>query len=185
MNKSEKLLYSDPEAARRVTVSGWVDKNGRFYGDNEHMARWSSCTHMICECGNERKKGWTICKECRDKKETEKYNALEFKEWDGDTPLYSEGADQYFFGEDEILDHCEEYECSPDDLMLIICRPGYASCVEYDHWHDDLPEGMGLNDVAPELAEAVDALNKLIDEKKFILSWFPGKYRTTILADGV
>ena len=85
MELKEQINYDDPKAARYVkNIEGWVDINGRFFGNNpdsEHMARWSSCTHIKCECGNLVTKGWTKCQECRLKSEIEKYNSLPFKEF--------------------------------------------------------------------------------------------------------
>ena len=61
--KMEQLLYNDEKSARFVEgIKGWVDKDGRFFGNDklsEHMARYSSCTHIVCGCGEIMPKGWT------------------------------------------------------------------------------------------------------------------------------
>lgn len=177
---SEKVLYSDDRAATFKTgISGWVASDGRFWGDDEHMARWSGCTYLSCECGNQHEKGCTICPECRDKKKLEKYQSKEFKEWDGE-PLYCDGSDEYFFDEESIRSHCEVREISPSELRLVICTPNHAREIDDDYWCDDLAEDTYLHDIAPEVSTALESLNKLIREQKPVLSWDPGKYRTEI-----
>lgn len=45
----EMILASSPEAASIQTVTGWVARDGRFWGDDERMARYCGSTHSICE----------------------------------------------------------------------------------------------------------------------------------------
>ncbi|CAB4172456.1 hypothetical protein UFOVP935_22 [uncultured Caudovirales phage] len=53
--QEEVVMIDDPQAATLVTVTGWRSRDGRFYGDNEHAARWGGCTHVKClACGNKR-----------------------------------------------------------------------------------------------------------------------------------
>ena len=50
--QEEVVMIDDPRAATLVTVTGWRSMDGRFYGDNEHAARWAGCTHVKClACG--------------------------------------------------------------------------------------------------------------------------------------
>ena len=44
--QEEVVMIDDPRAATLVTVTGWRSRDGRFYGDNEHSARWAGCTHV-------------------------------------------------------------------------------------------------------------------------------------------
>ena len=91
-----KILYASEEAAKQTTVTGWVSRHGKFYGENEHLARWDGCTHRICGCGNEMERAYTACQQCRSKKHREQYEAMPFKEWDGVAMLVLYGDDTYF-----------------------------------------------------------------------------------------
>ncbi|MBK8191447.1 MAG: hypothetical protein IPK79_13500 [Vampirovibrionales bacterium] len=53
----------------------------------------------------------------------EEYNAMPRKAWDRETPLYSEGYDEYFFSEDALNEFTEDNECSIESLRLVICEP--------------------------------------------------------------
>ena len=175
----KQINYNDPSAARFVeNIKGWVDINNRFFGDNkdsEHMARYSSCTHRKCECGEIMSKGYTICEKCRAKKELERYNVLPFKAWDYKEPVYSYYADQYFFSTDDLIDYLEDNEVDSRDLRLVICEPSYFSELDYDQWEDIMPEN---SDEFPEqLQKAVEAFNEAIS-KLPPASYYPGKIRT-------
>lgn len=48
--KTEKIVMMDSdEAASIQTVTGWVDRQGRFWGGDEHQARWCGATHRKCK----------------------------------------------------------------------------------------------------------------------------------------
>ncbi|MBC05682.1 MULTISPECIES: hypothetical protein [unclassified Thalassospira] len=181
---NEKILYSSPEAAERKEVTGWVSADGRFYGDNEHLARWAGCTHILCrECGkHEHEKSWTCCETCRDKHVIERYNAKPFKAWDGER-LFSYSHERYFFDEQELIDFALEHNVLPGEMRLAICEPDILKMVDFDDiLVDRLPEDLYLSDIAPELAEAVAKVNDIIQQTKPVLAWNPGKYRTTVTA---
>lgn len=184
MSEQEKIMYTDETAASYKTdISGWVNRLGQYWGKDEHMARWSGCTHQLCACGDVVEKNRTICPKCVRKRDNEKYLAMEEKPFDGGF-LYSEYVDKYFSSEEDALDYCECEEIDPQDLQLVICEPRYAYQIEPDdYFFDLLPEDMTVEDVAPELAAAFAVLNKFIAEKKEVLCWMPGKYRTTIKAE--
>jgi len=167
------IHYASPEAASIQTVTGWVSSNGQFWGNDEHMARWAGCTHLACKgCGTPiEKNGWTICGECRQKKDDADFDALERRPWDGKDTLYSETYDAYFFSAEDVLERMDDEGCSVDDLRLRICTPNYASEIEGDQWSDDLPED---GELPAELEAAMDALNAVI-KKLPPLSWSPGK----------
>lgn len=181
---TNKILYSSPDAAQIKQATGWVSANGHFYGDNEHLARWAGCTHILCkECGKyEHEKGWVCCDACRARHEIERYDAMPFKEWEGE-PLFSYSHDRYFFDEQELIEFALEYDVLPGEMRLAICEPDTLKMVEFDDiWEDRLPEDMYLSDVSPELSEAVAKVNDVIQKTKPILSWSPGKFRTTVTA---
>lgn len=181
-----KVMYASDEAAKRVTVTGWMSRDGIFWPDGkdpkfaEHHARWGGCTHLICECGNEHRKGWTMCDACRNKKDDERYQAMEYKEWQGE-PVCIFRDDTYFFSEDAIIDWAEENEIGDlSTIQLVICEPQTAHEIEGDEYYCDyLPEDMELADVAPKLAAAIEDVNEVIRKEQETLCWMPGKYRTT------
>lgn len=180
-SKNEKVHYASDEAARLKTLTGWVSRHGHFYGDNEHLARWDGCTHQTCACGAEMARGYTACPSCRDKTQLARYEALAFKEWDGATPLTLFNDDTYFWDEDGVLDYCEMNGLQPSDLRLVICEPQFAWEVEPDDYLCDiLPKDSSVEDVDPELAEAFEALNRVIRERKKPISWSGGEFRTSV-----
>lgn len=178
--KDEKTIpYDSPEAASIQTVTGWVSRSGRFWGNNEHMARFDGCTHRKCEKCEAliSVRGYTICDQCREAKEIEKYQAMPSKPWDGVSMLYSHAADTYFSDLDEVSYHCEENDCTPDSLRLVICEPNFANEIDAsDHYSDDLPED---GDLPADLDEAFHRLNEVIRACKTPLSWSPGKFAPT------
>jgi hypothetical protein len=180
-NDEEVVMYNAPEAAKFVTnISGWVSRHGQYWGSDEHMARWSGCTHKLCDCGKPMTKSYTACNECRAKNDVERYNAMPFKEW-SDEPLYSRSADEYFFNAEDIYDYCENNECTPDSLQLVICEPRYAREIDPNEYYcDDLPED---GEVDGELEAAFKELNEKIKAYDTPLSWHPSKVRTSVPPD--
>ena len=153
------IMYDSPEAATwKEGISGWVSRDGRFYGkDGEHMARWAGSTHRICEtCGGQYEtRSW--CVPCHTKKRNEKFLSFPVGKWDGETPLCLFDDDKYFFGED-VLDFLAD-EPEDEEFQICKCSPVYLHLIESDTWADDLPEDGELPDA---VAEAMDALNEAI-----------------------
>jgi len=175
------IMYESEEAAKKITVTGWVSSTGFFYGDDENIARFAGCTHKLCECGAVTSKNYTHCEKCRTKRRSKVYEAMPYQEWDECTPLVLFDDDRYFFDKDGLLDWCACEDIKVEDLQLVICKPNVIHRIEYnDMYCDDLPEDMGLEDVAPEIAAALDKVNEMIKEHKTPLSWYAGKFRTSI-----
>lgn len=174
----EHILNTSDESAKFVTgIDGWVDRNGRFWGNDERMARWSGCTHIACKgCGKPTPKSYSICSDCREKKAIEKYAARIGLRWDGYRPLYSEATDKYFFNDDELRDHLNGTKDTIESLRLIICRPHYLNLVDEEYLCSDIDESPEL---PSDVMEALDALNEVINEQGPI-SWSPGKYGAEI-----
>lgn len=176
--KKETTHYDDKDSARYVeNIKGWVDKDNKFFGDNidsEHMARWSSCTHIDCECGRLREKSYTVCETCRTFNDIERYNNLPFMEFDGEFPLYSHYADEYFWNGDDIVNFCEESEILSEELRLVFCTPNKYSWVREDYWEDDSSDDGDLPD---KLRQALEQLNNVIEELP-PASYSSGKVRT-------
>ena len=172
----KKIMFDSPQAAKQMTVTGWVSSNGRFYGKDERMARWDGCTHKICECGNTMEKGYSICPVCILNKRNETFQNYTFKEWDYKTPLALYDSDVFFWGEDYITDYLNEHELNPEDLNLVLCRPEYLSGINVDQWEESLPENSD-GELPKELDTKIKELNHFIESLPPV-SWFPTKIRT-------
>lgn len=168
------ILEADIEY--RTDIKGWVDKDGIFYGKDKKRAIYANITHKTCECGEIMPKFYSRCSKCSHTTIVEQYNKLEYKEWDGETPLTLYDDDKFFWGEDEVEEYLEDNELEIEDLMLIICEPNYLWEVESDYWEDILDEDMNL---PSEVEKKLEELNKAIRESKPV-SWGEGKYRTNI-----
>lgn len=178
MRNQEKIVMyeSDAAATFKEGLSGWVSNDGRFWGKDEHIARYAGCTHKLCECGNVMTKHYTKCEVCRSRLADERYNALEHKDWSGE-PLVLYQTDTYFFDEGEVYDYLTD---NPDtEAQFMICDPIIAPYIE-EYGIDQLPDDMTIDDVDPKLAAMIAEINKYVQENRPILSWFQGKYRTTV-----
>jgi hypothetical protein len=181
MRVDDKIILNTSDGAAKFVnnVSGWVDCHGRFFGIDERAARWSGATHIECsDCATPiKKQGWTICVDCQEKKSKEKYMALERKPWDGETPLYMDGTDIYFFSRDDLDDYIEENECAINDLNLILCKPVEMPQLDDDYFIESLHEDA---EIPSELAEAILTLNKVV-ESLLTQTWCPDKYAAEVL----
>lgn len=182
MNKEpkEKVFYDSPEAATyKTNIEGWVSRDGRFWGKDEHMARYNGSTHKLCECGQETEKHYLLCLGCRNAKSNERYESMPFKEWDKETPLVLFHEDTYFFSEEDLLEYwADNDEVALSELQLVICEPNHLREVSLDYWDDALPEDWEWNDMDPQLAEMVKNLNRYIATLPPV-SWQGGKFRTS------
>jgi hypothetical protein len=185
MSNGAIIPYDQSDLVRRVTATGWVSTDGRFYGEDEHLARWASCTHVRCGCGALAEKPWTACDACRLKNDIERYNKMPQREWDGSTILYSDAADRYFHAYEEIVDYLrdrtdEDPVITVDDLRLIVCEPNRPRYIDPDYFCDEMAED---DDHLPkEIEEAMEAFNAVM-AKQPPLSWSPGKYAAIVTID--
>jgi hypothetical protein len=179
MPKDKMILTTSDEAATYKTVTGWVSRDGYFFGNDERSARYSGATHRPCEeCGKPIEKSRVRCSECQEKKSRALFLAMSTKEWDRETPLYSRHVEEFFFDEESLLDYCDEELCHTiEEMELIICEPRYARQLDVDDFCDELPED---RDEAPEaLMVAIDEFNERV-KGLGPLSWTPGKYRAIV-----
>jgi len=176
--KEEKVIrYDSPEAAQFKTgIEGWVSSDGRFWGKDEHMARYTGCTHVLCQgCAAPVKKGWSHCEYCRSKRSTEKWAALPFMEWDGQKPVCLWNNDKYFFSEDDLIEYLYEHELNGADVQLVFCESIEYREIDYDYWGGDAHEDW---EPPKELVEAVEKVNDLI-RTLAPHSYTTGKIRTS------
>ena len=172
------VLMDSAEAASIKTVTGWVSASGRFFGDDERLARYDGATHRTCEKNQDHpiyeKNGY--CPECWKENRAAMFSAMPKKQWEGE-PLALFDSDSYFFSLDELNDYCSDNDCRISDLDLVICEPNRAIEIDPNEYYcDDLSED---GEVPDELAAAFDALNAEI-AKSAPLSWSPGKYAAVI-----
>lgn len=160
-DKREKpVLYHDDGVAEQVTLTGWRSRHGHFYGDNEHLARWDGCTHVICACGTATPKHYTACEACRQKADDARYLALPLVDWNGEMVCTFDN-DRFFRDEEEFLDWCELEELDPAEVQLVACEPRGLREVDPDYWTDELPED---GELPGPLQDALDAFNAVVRE---------------------
>ncbi|MNJ55684.1 hypothetical protein D3C77_511920 [compost metagenome] len=173
MREEKVVMYESPEAASIQTITGWVAADGRFWGNDEHMARYCGSTHRICKNNPDhpihRTNGW--CDVCHDESRAAKFAAMPRRTWGGE-PITDFDGDSYFFDEEDLRDHILNHEIDLADLKLVFCTPNYPSEIDpNDHFMDDLPEDGEIND--DQLLAAFDLVNEMI-RKSPPLSWSPG-----------
>lgn len=179
---TDVIMYDSEQAAIRKSVEGWVDMSGRFWADDEHMARWSSCTHKHCECGAVTSKSYTKCPNCILEMKQNQYNEIQdYRDHDGEEAVYSYLLSEYFFHKDLIYDAAFHAGVETKDLMLTICEPNYAPDVDADCIFEDLlPEDMYIEDIDAGLADLFADINEYINKNKPVISWNEGRCRTCI-----
>jgi hypothetical protein len=166
------IMFDSNEAAQYKTgLSGWVSKDGFFWGENERAARYQGCTHRSCEdCGQPVEKSYLICKDCRDKKDKAKFDAMPKEVWNEEGGVYSDAIDKYFWSWDEVEEYCGDEGIDEKDLRLVICVPTYGRYLHEDYFEDELPED---GEVPDSIIKAIEDFNKVLKEAG-PLSWYPG-----------
>lgn len=179
MSNELTIFPEDDIAAKKITVTGWVSRNGHFYGDNERLARYDGSTHSHCQyCGSACTKNWTACDKCRHENEIKRYAAMPRKAWDGACCIYSEALDEYFSDPSDAKDSLEDGQTLAD-LRLIICEPNYIRPLESEYCSDEMsPDD---DQLPPAVEEAMKAFNEAI--KGIALSWSPGKFALLLPPD--
>lgn len=174
---SRQILATDEGIVEAVSVRGWKDRHGKIHM-SEHFARLASATHSKCEsCGELYPlSSYTTCPSCREKKAIERYNSLEYREWDGKTPLYSDYANRYFMTEDELCDYCYDEEIDVSILRLKLCEPVKYSQIDEDYWEDDMYEDQ--EELPKKLLDALKIFNEVIQSLPND-AWKESSYRTS------
>lgn len=172
MDEKTILYDSDEAASYKTGLEGWVNSSGNFWGKNEHMARWSGCTHKKCECGNVHSKNWICCKNCSEKKATERFKEFEKEKWNGIDPICVYNSDIYFFhGLDELEEYCAAEELKKEDLLLCFCEGLTLPSFDiFELLEDYLCDEHTIYDLPVDAVDAVDALNEALKDAK-PLTW--------------
>jgi hypothetical protein len=177
----EKLDYE--HAAEVRTLSGWVCKIcGNFWGKDERMARYCCAKLLPCQtkgCKGEMEKGWAFCKECREKKDEERYWKRPEKAWDGRVPLVEQDDDRYFFSPEDMDDYMEENGLKLEDMRLVICEPCKKPLFSMGDFLSGYFEATEESDFNEDPGKIEKAVNDWIEEHVPVL-WEHGKYRPTL-----
>lgn len=183
---ARNIHYHSDKAASLQTVTGWVSSDGRFYGADEHLARWAGCTHKTCACGKITSKHYTICDACREEKRAERYRSMPEGDPCGDM-VYSDACQRYFNDMSDAADYAAEAGVPISGLDLVCCEPAHMRGIDWDYWADGLPEDRMLSDCAPKaIIDKLEELNAMIRASKIVLSWWPGKERVAkAIVDGL
>jgi len=174
------MIFPDsPEAASYQTVQGWVSRTGLFFGKDEVSARLNGSTHIRCkECGEPiSKPGYTKCEDCREKAAIERYAKRERRPWDGETMVYSEMADEFFYDRDEVEDYCYDNNVLMEDLRLVHCEPEFAKEIDPRDYYEIDDESKYI---PREIEEAFEKLNEVIRKCKEPICWYPDKFAVEI-----
>ena len=174
-----EIVLRDSDKAARYTnnLSGWVSIEGRFYADNEELARYAGATHSKCTCGNIYPRN-SYCNPCHKKREIEQYVAMPVVEWDGESYIYDENTDKYFSEPEELVEHYALNDLQASSAMPIVCKPNYARQIEDDFWCDELPDDLSFDECGGVDEETVSLLKRLNEKlEKTILSHSPGNQR--------
>lgn len=170
----EIIMFNSKEAAQfKTNLSGWVSRDGIYYGANERLARYVGCTHRPCEdCGEPIEKSWFICQKCREKKDIQRYKAMPKEIWNEEGGIYSDPHNKFFWSWNEVEDYCHDNEIKEEDLRLVICEPQYPRLIEEDYFCDELADD-GDDELPSEIVKAMEAFNRVLKQSA-PLSWCPG-----------
>lgn len=183
MGEEDKIvLPTDAEAAEyKHNISGWVSRNGYYYGADEQLARLDGATHKLCEvCGLPFPKN-SYCRECAERKEEESYEKLPKEVWNNTDCLYSQANDEFFLDRQELDDYCEENSCDYAQLKLVICEPVYAQPIDPKELYQDYSaEDDNLPPLPQEVLDIFDELSRKLKSMNLILYWQPGKIAAVV-----
>lgn len=180
-------ILPEGEIPIKETLSLWKGKHHYFRDFDSAVVELAQ--DIKCkDCGNPTgNKYYLLCEACRNKKSAEKYFQLEYREWDGETPLWLYDTDIYFFSEEEVVDYAYEVDTEVADLKLIIAKPletPYFDIEEFLYEKLEIePEYMESVISDSEIEEINDSINETILNSigKTLNVWAPGKYRTSFI----
>ena len=178
MEEKAVITMDSPEAASQETMTVWVSNNKRAFFD-ERAAKFDGCTHGRCqECKEVCEKSRLMCKTCGEKARQAVFDKMPEVEWDGKTPLCIFDSDTYFFYEDELLDYCDEHECKPEDLSLILCVPEYPRELTDEYFLSDFCEDIELS---KKIQSMIERFNKELKEINEPIAWVGGNQRVKVV----
>ncbi len=177
-----EIRYEDN--AVPATMDGYACKTcNRFWGQDQHMARWCCATSLPCPCGKRTEKHYAVCDACRDRERDKRWNAKPAVNWDGEFPIGLWDSDRYFFNEEELIEYAFDLDELEDDPAECVDRTDVESVIEHlkltsctanqvrhfevnDYCCDELAEDGEVVD-----AEQIDSQVNAILSTIGILSW--------------
>ena len=174
MTTTPKIIMADsPEAASIQTVTGWVSSTGRFWGNDERMARYDGSTHRKCENnpGHPPVANQSYCQKCHEDKQEKRWQDMPKEAYTPESfPLQLYDTDRYFFDAEDLIDWLQEHDIKPESVRLTKCKPAYPDEIEpSEHFADILPED---GEVPEDVREAFEKLNEVL-KKSEPFCWFP------------
>lgn len=177
--QNEIVMYDSPEAASIQTLTGWVSRDGRYFGEDESLARYCGSTHRVCETDSSHPPYLVngYCDICYNLAELKRFSAMPLGDWDRVTALYLPIADLYFFSPEHINEYCEDNGLNIANLNFVLCEPINMDEVDPEYWQDSFAEDIELPD---EVQAALDALNASVRNHGKAVSWIPGDKRVVL-----
>lgn len=182
------ILYTDDKAASLKTVSGWVSRNNRFYGSNEHLARIDGCTHRICEKCNVAviEKKYHICRDCYKAGMIELFMQRPADAWaNTEVPVYSHIEEMHFYDLYEFIDFCckkgiIKKECNTDisvstlseaaeKLLIELCNPVGLVKISEESIMPALIDNEIEVKIPNAVINAIETFNKIIEKYNTVL----------------
>ncbi len=99
-------MAESDEAASIQTVTDWVASGGRFWGNDEHMARYDGSTHHRFDKNPEYQPiaNGDCCRECRKEHLAQRWKDMPKEAYTSEAfPLHLYDADRYFFDAEDLV----------------------------------------------------------------------------------
>ena len=172
--ETEAIFEDDPRAAYLGTVTGWISRDGYFYGNNEKAARYAGSTHKMCKCGNIFKKN-SYCALCHEINTLDRYHAMKECENAKGDMFFSDAYHSFFSDVEQILEFMHENEISlVEDLRLQPTRPNKCFVPDViDLYSGILPEDGDIHSIPESVLLVFDELKQKLKEIDATLSWEP------------
>ncbi|WP_417285319.1 hypothetical protein [Comamonas sp.] len=171
---TQKITMAESnEAASIQTVTGWVSSDGKFWGNDERMARYAGSTHRKCENNPDHPPvaNNDSCRQCRKERKEQQWQDMPKEAYTPEAfPLHLYATDRYFFDAEDLFYWLKEYNIKPEDVRLTKCKPSYPDQIDpNEHFCDIVPED---GEVPEDVWEAFENLNEVL-KKSEPFSWFP------------
>lgn len=125
--EKKTVMFDSSDSASVKTITGWVSEDGRFFGQDENLARFCGATHRSCKNNPDHPvhevRGY--CDQCNSEKRAKVFSEMPTKDWDGG-PLVDFNGDHYFFDASSLHDYLMDDDVSLQDLRLCICNAEHA-----------------------------------------------------------
>jgi hypothetical protein len=147
------------------------------------------CKPRICSCGKTiddgkyGSGGWTICEDCRQKKQEEKEQAAWDKaelveKYPGYEGMFYDGDDRYYSTVEEALDDLMTEDDSPPEF-LFMTKPAHPMKIDIEWLYEHISENAEIDDFdcrehmvgMDEFEAAVEKFNEA--NKAVVIGWYP------------